>query len=502
MPWEMNPIKGMFGEDLLARVVTGNFLGQTGSWVPCTPARIGNTGIDGIYFKVDAAGNIRDVVVAEAKWGTGRLRPTRDGMQMSAPWIARRIRQSAAEYACVGEGQWAKSCSLPPTGASRLTVPLARGGSVDVWMDQNGRVHFDGRGADPGVIRQQLRRVVRTLLDAAEGVISFRAKLFRVDYQRGDFVLAMHDVDPASGAVRPDATLDAALSRHLTAAALRKVFRDWGLSAEEADALAARAAEDPGFFDRMAVEARWSLAHGFDRKLLARAAAAALVVFAVELLRQLVQRDLSIHRLALVTGSAAVGGAVGHYVGVQATALLRTTTAGQRLLAATPLRALGAGRASAALGGTAGGLLASLVVAYGLWLAGLLDLRTANRQVAAAMLGAAGAAGATTAAVTAVGAWGAAGTGTAIIELSGAAATNATLAWFGGGSIASGGLGMGVGATVLSAGGAAVAMGIAAATMWIFHQVDEGERRILVEGRMKLTYRRVETGEQAEWAVG
>jgi hypothetical protein len=104
--------------------------------------------------------------------------------------------------------------------------------------------------------------------------------------------------------------------------------------------------------------------------------------------------------------------------------------------------------------------------------------------------------------VTAVGAWGAAGTGTAIIELSGAAATNATLAWFGGGSIASGGLGMGVGATVLSAGGAAVAMGIAAATMWIFHQVDEGERRILVEGRMKLTYRRVETGEQAEWAVG
>lgn len=42
-----------------------------------------------------------------------------------------------------------------------------------------------------------------------------------------------------------------------------------------------------------------------------------------------------------------------------------------------------------------------------------------------------------------------ASTGTAISALSGAAATNATLAWFGGGSLAAGGLGMSVGAAVL-----------------------------------------------------
>ncbi len=49
-------------------------------------------------------------------------------------------------------------------------------------------------------------------------------------------------------------------------------------------------------------------------------------------------------------------------------------------------------------------------------------------------------------AFSAVGALGAASTGTAIASLSGVAATNATLAWFGGGAIASGGFGMGVGA--------------------------------------------------------
>lgn len=45
--------------------------------------------------------------------------------------------------------------------------------------------------------------------------------------------------------------------------------------------------------------------------------------------------------------------------------------------------------------------------------------------------------------------FGAASTGTAIGTLSGAAATNATLAWFGGGSLASGGLGMAGGTMIL-----------------------------------------------------
>ncbi len=59
----------------------------------------------------------------------------------------------------------------------------------------------------------------------------------------------------------------------------------------------------------------------------------------------------------------------------------------------------------------------------------------------------------------------AASTGTAIASLSGAAATNATLAFFGGGSLAAGGLGMAGGAVVLGglvAGPALMAMGLIA----------------------------------------
>ena len=82
-------------------------------------------------------------------------------------------------------------------------------------------------------------------------------------------------------------------------------------------------------------------------------------------------------------------------------------------------------------------------------------------------------AGTASGALTAFGAYGAAqtlacaSTGTAIASLSGAAATNATLAFFGGGSIASGGLGIAGGTAILGglvAGPALMVMGIVAGT--------------------------------------
>lgn len=75
--------------------------------------------------------------------------------------------------------------------------------------------------------------------------------------------------------------------------------------------------------------------------------------------------------------------------------------------------------------------------------------------------------GAATGAMTAFGAYSgtmalaSASTGTAITQLSGAAATNATLAWLGGGSLASGGFGMAGGALMLHAMVAAPALAIA-----------------------------------------
>lgn len=87
------------------------------------------------------------------------------------------------------------------------------------------------------------------------------------------------------------------------------------------------------------------------------------------------------------------------------------------------------------------------------------------------------ASGATAGALTGMGAYGAVGmlasasTGTAIGSLSGVAATNATLAWLGGGSLASGGLGMAGGTAVL--GGLVAGPLIAVGGMFIDSRAEE-----------------------------
>ena len=84
-------------------------------------------------------------------------------------------------------------------------------------------------------------------------------------------------------------------------------------------------------------------------------------------------------------------------------------------------------------------------------------------------------------AATAAGSWalvsllGTASTGTAIGTLSGAAATNATLAWFGGGALAAGGGGMAMGMMTL---GGLVALPLIAFSAWSTHnKADEIEQR-------------------------
>ncbi|MFW1956362.1 toxin-antitoxin system YwqK family antitoxin [Acinetobacter guillouiae] len=97
-----------------------------------------------------------------------------------------------------------------------------------------------------------------------------------------------------------------------------------------------------------------------------------------------------------------------------------------------------------------------------------VDMAASKALTSTATVGALGTAAAmgTPALVTsAVGALATASTGTAISSLSGVAATNATLAWLGGGSIAAGGGGMAAGATVLTSitAGATAGVGLLAA---------------------------------------
>lgn len=73
------------------------------------------------------------------------------------------------------------------------------------------------------------------------------------------------------------------------------------------------------------------------------------------------------------------------------------------------------------------------------------------RKAGRIAVGVAGGVGAPAAVSTLVVSLGTASSGTAISTLSGASATSATIAWFGGGALAAGGLGVAGGAVVLGA---------------------------------------------------
>jgi len=59
---------------------------QRGGWKQL-PGEIGNSGIDGLYYKIRPNGEVFDVLVTEAKYNQSSLQPRRSGMQMSKQWI-------------------------------------------------------------------------------------------------------------------------------------------------------------------------------------------------------------------------------------------------------------------------------------------------------------------------------------------------------------------------------------------------------------------------------
>ena len=108
----------------------------------------------------------------------------------------------------------------------------------------------------------------------------------------------------------------------------------------------------------------------------------------------------------------------------------------------------------------------------------LRQVRVSLTRSAGALAGSALAgAGAGAGTYAAVGALATASTGTAISSLSGAAATSATLAWLGGGSLAAGGGGVAAGTTVLAGIVAApVVLGVAGVLSWQGRKARAGQR--------------------------
>lgn len=398
--YPMNPIKGRLTESIANRTVSDGFLSGTGKWIPGSPARIGNTGIDGLYFHTDRTGNIRDVLVTEAKYDTSRLSTTTTGRQMGAKWTSERLYRTSRMYSNLKEEISRKSVSryFKSKGKNTIKVPLRNGNVAEVWRTNDGLAFFSNdKNVSVVEIELQSRRVSQGLKLRAEGKIPYRSRIIRYKSVGKQHQISITSLDAKTGMKNKVEKIEGRYKdlpdkfRKMLHSEFEKVFCKMGKSRLDARKLADSACKDPKFLKSMRRDARWTWKAGLDRQagVVAIKAGCAAFIFDISL-RYIVTKNIYLKQSANIGALGTLSTFVGRYADTQVDTLLCTTRIGQNILKRIPLRAVAGTPIPKLIGNVAGGIAASAVFAYGLYLLGYSDLKTANRTMFASGVGISG----------------------------------------------------------------------------------------------------------------
>lgn len=489
-----NLLKGGFGETHMDRHLMA-FMRQSGDWLPLG-ARLGPRGMDGLWVRYDTSGNPRALIVSESKYGTSRLGMTRDGIQMGLRWRSARLAEMAAEYRSISQSIASGRMGIAGPGGSvgkqRLQMPLADGRKVAVfargrpgepWEFVGPRELMSVAGRQSGLLGAYLKM-------ASEGKVAYESSIYRIELRRDAMVVVIKDAS-SLGATSSESGLPVRRSVAIPLTASRVTqLRDMGRGAVARLLRQAYPAMSEADLRRYSTEIVRS-SRDLNAVLSSSPRSLTSTIVRNSMLSGAVGGGLDVvfqagwqyyetgrvnwRRVAISGGIAFAGSALGSGAGQVAVVLVTRNPVVYQFMARTSAT-LGLGSTSLAtngLGGMIGGGVASLFMAYGGWLAGMYDARTANRM---AMAGGASALAASMFGVgmfSLVATFGTASTGAAISSLSGAAATGATLAWLGGGSLAAGGFGMLGGSIVLTGGTIVIAFAVGSAVYATFSYVDE-----------------------------
>lgn len=485
-PWSLNAFKGTLGEQILERGVTaGLFERARPAWVPLTPHQVGNRGIDALFVKVGRDGNVRGVMIADAKFQGSRLIQTRTGQQMSHAWVRPRLRATAKEYGRAASALAKGGVRITSAAGQRvLRVPLGNGRTVGVWVGARG-LHASVP-VDPARLLHQLRRICAALGDAGQRG-SYAARLLEAGVNGNQFSITVQRLDVQTGKRlgRPRSIrgswrklskgLRAVLDRCMRTALAKHVARP-----ADVDALCRAARQDPSFLLDLRTTPRVPWHAGIDARMIYVTLSTGLASMLFSLFSSAWRGELSL-RSARKDGVLGGGSAATTYIIYAQVEMRVATGVGREIARALPLRAVN-GSAIGGVAGLAAGIGAGLFVAFGAYKLGMVDIRQAR------IMGVAGVAGAVASALVPAGAFGAAtafgtaGTGVAIGTLSGAAYNSAALAWIGG---AAGG-GAAAGSALLTGGVALIGFAAAYGVHGAFARRDRIDRLRLLEARLKL----------------
>ena len=500
--YALNHIKGDLGELMMNRVFTSSVLKHTGGWGILTPTAVGRNGIDGLYIKMDSLGNPRSLLVADAKVNSAQLGYTKTGKQMSSEWIAPRLSRTADSYRKLGtslsdgKNRLIRSKSIPKRIklSKQINVQINDKTSAVLWKTPKGYAYFSH---DPSVTSEQVRRQIATtanyLQSAADGKIAYRSRLFTYKAEAGKHVITIKNLDANGNIVSSGKQIKGTFDqlpveyrRAIRHAAIRTLGEErnvYGLpkySKNTLKKMVEQCCNDPEYFNKVCIQPKVMPTYV---RIAVTIGTATVIAGVLDALTQY-----------LTTGKI-------DWRQTGAVTLITGTSTAVGLAATSGLQALGCSTALSTLGG---GSVAGVLMAYGMYAMGYCSLTQANIN-AAVGVAATGALFATPAVMAAIAVtWGTtATTHVAISSLSGAAMTNAILAWWGGGALAAGGGGMAAGGatmTVVTGGVVLVIVAIPAIYMTYKHFADSADQHRYLQGMIDIVSDRVRNGNQIEWS--
>lgn len=469
--------KGIIGESIAANKFLQTSLQKTGNWHAISP-RIGPNGIDHIFLKIDPETALpQGIIVGESKYNTSQLGKTKDGLQLTSHWTKPRLRAMGNRYYQLSK---VTTVQKVPTlgGQHEMKIVLKNGKEVCFWRTgSKDSWKFSGSLKELQEA-QKLAKVYGQYLSAAgEGKVIYRSRLFQIVPKGNDITIVIKD------ASQLDVLQKASKLPETQRIVLRDVLKKKLSKDVEREIAKSLKGKFPGYSEKELAKLAKELnstakdvltPYGKLQMLGTFATHAGISSVAAVVIDASIQYfatgEVNCEKLMFTGGTVFLGTLGAQYLEVGLTQWSVTQglfkSLGQTLGCSTSL--LGSAFSSAA-----GGFFVGTLLSYGSWYMGYVDLETANRMTIASGIGTGLGIAAGWGTIAAISAWGTASTGTAIASLSGAAATNATLAFLGGGSLVAGGGGAALGSVILTGGVAVVIIAGTGAVMIVYHIIDK-----------------------------
>lgn len=490
-------LKGAFGESHMHTYIARLLKEQSG--VRHVPVSLGRQGIDGLYVNYGASGEPAGLIVSEAKYGASSLGMTKDGIQLGKAWTSARLLKISSQYERIVD-QISNSkmsvAKMPQVGnIHRLQVQLPDGKAAVFWKNAaEADWKFAGKQELLGEAKSQFRKMASLFDKAARGEVAYQRYLYQVKVEGNIFSAVVKNAD-LMDAVGSEASLKTItkISMPLFDSNLVKIRSI--VESEVASQLQNKLPSMPlkdievsskefvrqakSIQDAMSAERQSFFAQSIRGGVMIGLAQAFLDVGINGGLDYYFNQKIDSEKIAKKAALAFLAGGSGYIAGqyaaksmIQSRIMDQFARPGSALMG-TSARALAANSGASALGG---GVVVA-VLSYGQFLLGYSDIGTAHRSAAIGMAGIGGGALGAAGVMGAAFVFGTAGSGAAVSTLSGAAATNAALAWLGGGTLAAGGGGMAMGSIVVTGGAAVFAIAGTAITVYAFSYLDKEDEK-------------------------